>query len=147
MKLYHGSKKYFKHLEARQATTDNPNLVPADEVLKAIYLTPDYGRAVAMCCMLKDSTIFIDNDNHKITFEKPELFNPNEDVYIYSLNSEIFSEDELKLGENGLDYIALVENRTIEPEVKKIKAREVLDYYEITNWKENNEISNSFKMK
>jgi len=152
MKLYHGSKKEHDSLEERQAQHPNPEEIPKDELEKAIYLTPDYGRAVAMGCRPRGKTNF-DDINHIITFENPELFNPEEDIYIYEIDSERFSENELKLGENGLDYVATVmDGREIVPdEIKKIKAREVLGFYEITNWKENNEIksevSHSFKIK
>jgi hypothetical protein len=150
MKLYHGTKKQLDYLEAKQAVSPYPNEIPKDEILEAVYLTPDYGRAIAMGSRPEGNTI-IDDENHKITFENPELFDPNQDIYIYNLDSEIFPLDELKPGENGLDYVAMVKKKLIVPEVKKVKAREVLDYYELTNWKENKEIkekiSNSFRVK
>jgi hypothetical protein len=148
MKLYHGSKIKLDNLKSQQAENSNPDNVPKDEIKKAIYLTPDYGRAIAMGARPEGDTFF-DDENHKITFENPKLFNPEQDIYIYCLDSNMFTINELKLGENGLDYVAEVDdNREIIPEeIKTIKARNVLDYYELTNWKENSEINHSFKVK
>ncbi len=47
MKLYHGSKVKSKQLERKQAQKGESGVLE-DELLNAIYLTPDYGRAVAM---------------------------------------------------------------------------------------------------
>jgi len=149
MKLYHGTKKQYKNLEPKQAINLNPNKVPEDELLNVIYFTSDYGRAVAMGSRPKGNTN-IDDKNHKVTFEHPELFNPDENVYIYSFDSKEINEGKLKLGENGLDYIVDNISEKIKPEIKKIKAREVLNFYELTNWKEGDEkkkIWNMFKLK
>jgi len=147
MKLYHGSKGKFSYLQRQQAQSMVE--VPKDEILNAIYLTPDYGRALAMGCTPNGENNF-DDDNHKIKFENPQLFDPNESIYIYCVDSETIPKDKIKLGENGFDYV--VDEDTIIPqEIKETKAREVLNLYELTNWKENNEImneiNNSFKMK
>ena len=138
MKLYHGSKGKFLKLERQQAQSTVE--VPKDEVLNAIYLTPDYGRALAMGCCPEGKNDFDDN-NHKIIFENPQLFNPNEDIYIYVVDSEMIPEDKLKLGENGFDYVADMDE-IIPKEIKETKAFEILDFYELTNWKGNNEIKN-----
>ncbi len=148
MRLYHGSKAKFVQIERKQAMSMSE--VPKDEVLNAIYLTPDYGRALAMGCCPNGENNF-DDEKHKITFENPQLFNPNEPVYIYVVDSEVIPEDKLKIGENGFDYVADM-NTIIPQEIKETKAGEVLNYYEITNWnRENNEVknefNNSFKMK
>ena len=150
MKLYHGTKRKLKQIEPRQAQSGGNTEIPKDELLNAIYLTPDYGRAVAMGSRPEGKTEF-DDKNHKITFENPKLFNPDDDVYIYSYDSEMIGEDKLKLGDNGFDYTVNDISKEIKPEFKKIKAREVLNFYELTNWKENdvkkNEIWRLFKMR
>ncbi len=144
MKLYHGSKSQFKQLERKQAQKGDSE-VPEDELLNAIYLTPDYGRAIAMGSFPQGNNS-IDEQNHTITFGNPHLFDPNQDVYVYVIDSEKISSDNLKLGDNGYDYI-VNEDKIIPSEIKKIKAREVLNFFKITNWQENKEIRRSFKMK
>lgn len=147
MKLYHGSKGKFPYLRRQQAQSMVE--VPKDEVLNAIYLTPDYGHALAMGCTPNGENNF-DDEKHTIMFENPQLFDPNEPIYIYCVDSETVPKDKIKLGENGFDYV--VDMDTIIPqEIKETKAREVLNFYELINWKENNElkneINNSFKIK
>lgn len=135
-------------MELQQAKTDGHTEIPKDELLKTIYLTPDYGRAVAMGSRVKGRSEF-DDKNHKITFEHPELFNPDEDVYIYSFDFDVLK-DNIKLGENGLDYYTVGLEKLPVCEVKKIKAREILNFYELTNWKEGDEKTknlNPFKRK
>ena len=79
MKLYHGSKYKLDRLESRQAGKGDVE-VPENELLDGIYLTPDYGFAVAMAARPENSVTTIDNNEHKITFEKPELFKPERDM-------------------------------------------------------------------
>lgn len=139
MKLYHGSKNKIEYLEKRQAQKGSVD-VPRDELLDAIYLTPDYGFAVAMAARPDGETV-IDDAKHTITFEKPELFNPEEDVFIYSIESEEFSGENLKYVD-GLQYAITGIDRIPFSSSETIKARKLLDYYELTNWKENNEPKN-----
>lgn len=137
MKLYHGSKGKFPYIKRQQA--ESMTQVPKDEVENAIYLTPDYGRAIAMGCTPNGENNF-DDEKHKITFENPQLFDPNEPIYIYCVDSENIKKDKIKLGENGFDYVVDMDKLTPE-EIIETKAREVLNYYELTNWKENTEIN------
>jgi hypothetical protein len=142
MKLYHGSKKEFKYIKRQQAKKGHTE-VPQDELLNAIYFTPDYGRAVAMACAPKGENLF-DDEKHTINFENPKLFDPNEDIYVYSVDFESIPENKIKLGENGLDYV-VNEDEIIPSEIKKIKAREVLNFYSLLNWNENLKKENIIK--
>lgn len=148
MKLYHGSKNKIEYLEKRQAQKGSVD-VPRDELLDAIYLTPDYGFAVAMAARPNGESK-IDDIEHKITFEKPELFNPEENVFIYTIDSEAFPTENIKHVDD-LQYAIIGINRISFSSSEIIKARKLLDYYELTNWKEsnesNNEISRAFKIR
>ncbi len=144
MKLYHGSKVKFEQLERKQAQQGDSE-VPEDELLNAIYLTPDYGRAVAMGSFPQGNNS-IDEQANTITFGNPHLFAPDQDIYIYIVDSEKIPSENLKLGENGFDYV-INEDKITPSEINKIKAREVLKFFKITNWKENKEINRSLKMK
>jgi len=142
MKLYHASKDQLASLKPQQAQKGSAE-VPNDELLNAVYLTPDYGYALAMGSRPEGSTI-IDEQNHTITFDRPELFNPEEEIYIYSIDSENVPENKLKMVDD-LQYAIIDTEEIIPSEVKNTKAREVLDFYELTNWKEDKEISNEIK--
>lgn len=148
MKLYHGSKTEIKYLEKRQAQQGSVD-VPRDELLDAIYLTPDYGFAVAVAAR-PDGETKIDDIKHRITFEKPKLFNPDENLFIYTVDSEEFPIENIKHVDD-LQYAVFGINRISFTSSEMIKARKLLDYYELTNWKEgnelNNEIGNTFKMR
>jgi hypothetical protein len=138
MKLYHGSKGNFEYLKRQQAQSFVE--VPQDEVLNVIYLTPDYGRALAMGCCPNGENNFVDEE-HKITFENPHLFDPDESIYIYVVDSETIPKDKIKLGENGFDYVVDID-KIIPEQIIQTKAREVLKYHELVNWKEGgNEIT------
>ncbi len=67
-------------------------------------------------------------------------------MYIYVVDSEKIPAENIKLGKNGFDYVAN-EDKIIPSEIRKIKAREVLNFFKITNWTENKEITRSFKVK
>lgn len=132
MKLYHGSKEKFEVLERNQAQSPNVK-VPNDELLNAIYLTPDYDFAIAMCAPPEGHNE-IDDDNKKIILENPEKFDTESDIYIYSIESDKIPQENLKRVDK-LQY-AVVDTPEIKPDlVEHLKAGEILKYYELTNWK------------
>lgn len=145
MKLYHGSKVKENKLESRQAQTEERIDVLNDEPMNGIYLTPDYVFAVAMATRPEGVTE-IDDENKIIEFNNPELFKPDEDVFIYVFESDKISKENLKYVDEkqyivqGVDYL-------LAEEVKIIRAREVMKYYELKNWKENTELNKEQKMK
>ena len=114
--------------------------MPQDELLNGIYLTPDYGFAVAMASRPENSTTYIDDKEHKITFEKPELFKPEEDIFIYTFDSENIPEENLK-SVDKLQYVVLGMNRLVPIETEATNARKVLKYYELANWRETGRLS------
>ncbi len=147
MLLYHGSKQKFEKLERRQASSPYVD-VPEGEKLEAIYLTSDYGFAVAHAAR-PDGVTRIDNENKTIEFEHPEKFDPQIDIYIYTIDGDKIPPEHLKK-ENELQY-AVTELSELEPSfVENKKAEEILKYYKLLNWekKENTkEISNENKFK
>lgn len=136
MKLYHGSKHKIDTLESRQAK-NNDVAVPEKELLDGIYFTPDYGFALAIAATrAENSGITINNGEHKITLGRPDLFKPDEDVFIYSIDSDQIPEENLEYVDE-LQYVVLGISQIKPSETEIVKARKVLDYYELTNWKEN----------
>ena len=146
MKLYHGSKALISSLKPQQAQRGEVD-VPEQELLNAVYLTPSYEFALAMASRPENSVTHI--DGRQITFEKPEYFKPDEDIYIYTVDSNTIPEqnlksiDELQYAITGLDEVPILE-------LKKTKSRELLEFYELTNWSEDlepkREISRPFKL-
>ncbi len=131
MILYHGSKGLLKSLTPHQARSKDPNQVPKDELLNAIYLTNEFKFALAMGARPEGITQI---DNNKIRFEHPELFDPECIVYIYEFDtSDIPAEnlspiDSKQFAVNGVE-------RLVPKSYQKLKAKELLKYYELTNWK------------
>jgi len=116
--------------------------VPPDELLEAIYLTPDYGFALAMAARPKGVTT-IDNNAHTIEFERPELFDPEKEVYVYEIDipkNETKVVDELQ---------AAVENKDeLKPDkMFTHKAGDVEQYYELTNWPSETEVAKNTELK
>lgn len=143
MLLYHRSKEKFEKLKPQQAQAGEGVEVPQDERKKAIYLTPNYKFAVA-CAARPDGLSKIDNETGKIEFENPEKFNPEQDIYIYWVNSENIPEEKLKPvkddnGEIDENQFAVVDTEELLPDfIEQKKAIEVEKYYELTNWKKEN---------
>ena len=132
MILYHGSRLNLEKLEKRQAKSPNAE-VPKGELQDAIYLTSDYGSAVAMAAR-PDGITTIDNTDKTIEFEKPEDFDPEADIYIYSVDSQDIPEELLDQVDE-LQYAALVPELAQKAKEKR-KARDVMEFYELINWKE-----------
>lgn len=137
MKLYHGSKNRLDRLEPRQASTESSG-IPAGELLHGIYLTPDYGFAVAAAARPENSRTDIDEETKTMTFSNPENFRPDENIYIHSIDSENIPSDKLKQIDER-QYVVLGEDFIEPEEIEETKARRVLDFYEITNWREGEE--------
>ena len=133
MILYHGSRIKLDTLKARQATTaDDPKSLPEGELLHAIYLTPNFEFALAMGARPYGRTQI---DNNKSTFENPELFDPNSDVYIYEFDdSKIEAKNLRKVDEK--QYAVIGVEQLIPTNIQHLKSRELLKYYELTNWHE-----------
>lgn len=145
MKLYHGSKNgNIKTIKKQQASAGEGVDVPKDELLEAIYLTPDYGFALA-CAARPDGVSHINESPKTIEFENPEAFNPDMEVYVYEIDvpdNEVRQIDELQ-------YV--VENKE-EVEITEVfthKAIDVAQYYELINWKREDKegVSSQFKMR
>jgi len=145
MKLYHGSKVNFSAVANRQATNGGFEDVPKEELQNGIYLTPNYEFAVAMA-VRPNGGARIDND--KIAFENKELFNPDEEVYIYIFDTEEeqFKDKELEY-HNKNEYMVKGENELIPSKIETIKSSEVFKYYELVEWSNFNEIKSEQKIK
>ena len=135
MKLYHGSKLRLVFLVNKQATGEViEGKVVADELLNGIYLTPDYGFAVAMAARPEGGATEIDDEARKITFEDPGSFDPERDIFIYSFDSESLASENVKHIDKWQTVVVGV--KELRPEsVEQMKARKVLEYYELVNWK------------
>ena len=130
MKLYHGSKNgNLITIKKMQAQAGEGVEVPEDELKEGIYLTPHYGYALAMA-IRPDGVTHIDDETKTIEFENPELFSPEEDVYIY----EVEVPDEVARQIDKNQYV--IENLDeVKPTVKnQHKAKEIINYYELKNW-------------
>jgi hypothetical protein len=146
MILYHGSRHKLDRLEKRQAGAPDNTMVPPDELLDAIYFTPDYAFAVA-CAARPDGVTQIDGEKKEIIFEHPELFDPEQEIFIYQVDSEKIPGENLKqIDGHQYTVVGLAE---LSPEsIEYKKAGDVLNYYKIINWelKENiGEISSENK--
>lgn len=133
MILYHGSRHRINKLEARQAQAANGITVPEGELLKAIYLTPDRGFAIAMAAR-PDGQTEIDDANHKIHFDHPELFNPEQKVFLYTVETDTVPGGKIeKIDER--QYAILGVSEITPTVVEELRAGGIEHYYELTNWK------------
>jgi hypothetical protein len=131
MKLYHASTQELSSLKPQQATRGSVD-VPVSELQNGVYLTPHYDFALAMGSRPENSSTQLDEITRKITFEKPELFDPNKEVFIYVVETDSLPKENIEyIDENQYIIKGLAE--VIPNEVQKVKAEEVLKYYELTN--------------
>ena len=145
MKLYHGSKNgNLKTIKKQQASAGKGIDVPKEELLEAIYLTPDYGFALA-CAARPDGVSYINESPKTIEFENPEVFNPDTEVYVY----EIDVPDNEVRQIDGLQYVVENKNEIGITQVFRHRAMDVAQYYELVNWKRENKEGTSpqFKIK
>ncbi|MFA7286165.1 MAG: hypothetical protein WC052_00685 [Patescibacteria group bacterium] len=137
MILYHGSRHRVDKLERRQAQAADGLTVPEGELLEAIYLTPDRGFAIAMAAR-PDGLTEINDEEHKIHFEHPELFNPEQEIFLYAIAAESLNGGRIeKIDER--QYAILDAKEIIPSAVEELRAGEVEKYYELTNWKRESE--------
>lgn len=141
MILYHGSSHRLTSLGRRQAQKGEGMNVPEKELLNAIYLTPDYGFAVAMGSM-PEGAANINDEKKTIEFENPQLFNPEKEIFIYKVDTtDIPAENLIEVDER---QYAIINTDEIKPSsVQELKAEEVLKHYELTNWKKEDQEPNS----
>lgn len=140
MILYHGSPRKIEMLESKQAGTVHE--VPEGELLNAVYLTPDYGFALA-CGARTEGTTDIDEEKKTIEFEHPELFDPEKEVYVYHVESENIPEGHLRPIDDH-QYAAEGLRELAYKQVDLKKAGDVREYYKLINW-EPNEMSREVK--
>ncbi|NVN97033.1 hypothetical protein HXX01_02255, partial [Candidatus Nomurabacteria bacterium] len=74
-----------------------------------------------------------------IKFEHPELFDPNSDIFMYTFDSDKIDAENLEYIDR-LHYIVKGVKELAPVEKESVKARKLLKYYKLVNWKENNEI-------
>lgn len=146
MKLYHGSKNNFASIRKSQAGKSDNIEVPENELLNAIYLTPDYGFALA-CAARPEGVTNIDGENRSIIFENPDLFEPEEEVFVYEV--DIKSVPKEKVIEVDDHQYAIVDMDELSIFNKfSHKAKDVQDYYELKNWEEKSKESGTdFKIR
>jgi hypothetical protein len=133
MKLYHASTHELSSLKPQQAAKGSAD-VPLEELQNGVYLTPHYDFALAMGSRPENSGTQLDEITRTITFEKPELFDPNREVFIYTIETDSLPKENVEyIDEN--QYVIKGLSEVIPNEVKKVKAEEILKYYELTNWK------------
>lgn len=127
--LYHGSKYKFSELKSHQAEFRGEEEVPEGELLDAIYLTPDYYSALAIAASPEGVARIEEKDGERtIQFEHPELFDPEQEIYIYSVNSDNIPQEYLrKIDDNQYAIVGLDSISTDSCEVKR--AGEVFKYY------------------
>lgn len=132
MILYHGSPHKIDRLEKRRAGAAGNVEVPEGELLDAIYFTPDYGFAVA-CAARPEGVTQIDGEEKTIKFEHPGSFDPEQEIFIYRVDSEKIPAENLEQVDDH--QYAVVGLEKITPEfVEHKKAGEVLNYYKIIDW-------------
>ena len=142
MKLYHGSPNSFDTIRKSQARAGDGIKVPDDELLNAIYLTPNYEFALAIASM-PEGAADIDEATRTIKFEKTEAFDPEKEVYIYEIDSESIPKENLK--EVDELQVAVLNTSELKPTMKHIhKAGDVEKYYEIK--KEAREVKNETQL-
>ena len=131
MVLYHGSSKKFSVLKKSQATKGECMDVPKDELLDAIYLTPDLGFAIAIAAM-PDGGAEIDDNEHTIRFEHGEQFDPEKPIFIYEIDVDDIPKQYLKKVDS-LQYAVLGMDELPAKRMQEMKAEIVTRYYKLLN--------------
>ena len=146
MKLYHGSKNNFSSIRKSQAGKADSIEVPENELLNGIYLTPDYGFALA-CAARPNGVTNIDGETKSITFENPELFDSEMEVFVHEVDVENIPKDKIiKVDDRQFAIVDIDELKVLN--TFPHKAKDVQNYYELKNWKEKpQEIKMEFKMR
>lgn len=147
MKLYHGSKSNFEKVNRNQAGNGPDMAVPKDELLNAIYLTPDYGFAMA-CAVRPLGQTKISNENKTLEFvDHPELFDPEQEIFIYEFDVDNIPENKIRKIDE-LQYVVDLDELEISNKTTH-KAGEIEKYYKIVEDKKEhvNEMQNHFKLR
>lgn len=148
MKVYHGSIVLPENLLGgkilpQQAVTYEGSGVPDAELQKAIYTTTELSYALAMASRPENSSTEIDPETHKITFDNPEGFDPEKDIYIYEFETDDLPEGSVKRLDNNELQIALhVKEGIVPTTVQKYKAKDIINFYELTNYKKEGDSMN-----
>lgn len=146
MKLYHGSRYDGEKINNHQAAKGEDLIdIPEKELQDGIYLSPNYGFALAMGAKISGYTE-VGDDDKTIKFEHPELFDPDSNIFMYTFDSDKIPTENLEYIDD-LHYIVKGIKELTPIGKESIKARELLKYYELVNWKENKEIVPEQKLK
>ena len=124
MYLYHGSKQLFEKLKKQKAQA--PPGRPPEEALDAIYLTPDFLFALA-CAARPPGVSNIDLINRTIRFENPDLFQPDETIYIYYVDPTKISEDKKVYIDSY--QVAVTLNEIVPDKIETHKSSDVFTHY------------------
>jgi len=143
MKLYHDTSQKLEILKRNQAGPKKGRKAPEGDCLNAVYFTPKFGFALAMGSLPEGHTK-VDNEENKITFENPELFDLERDVFIYEIDSEDIPKSKLRKVDETQYAVDMDE---VAPRQEYLaKAGEILKYYELVNWK-GKELNAELKLK
>lgn len=129
MLLYHASRNKFDRIKRNQATKADGLEVPAGELQNKIYLTPNLGFALAMTAGPNGITSI---NNGAISFERADIFNPEDTIYIYECNSDYFAPDKIEYIDQ--DQYALDEDEIVPVQITEYKAKDVFVYYRLVEW-------------
>ncbi len=124
MYLYHGSKQLFEKLKKQKAQA--PPGRPPEEALDAIYLTPDFLFALA-CAARPPGVSNIDLTARTIRFENPDLFQPDETIYIYFVDPTKIPEDK-KVHVDSYQ-VAVTLNEIVPDKIETYKSGDVFQHY------------------
>jgi hypothetical protein len=139
MTYYHGSKRKLDVLVPQQAEAGEGLVVPEGELLKAIYLTPNREYAIAIAAR-PDGVTHIDTEQNRITFDQPEAFNPEQEIFLYEVDLDGIAPEHIRRVDD-LQTAVINIPEIIPSGVQELKAGEVEQYYELTNWKREGDIA------
>ncbi len=88
----HGSRWLFARLEKRRPI--NADGKPKEGALEAVYLTADFGTALAFAGR-PEGRCRIDHKRRILSFEHPEAFVPAREVYVYSVDISRISKESI----------------------------------------------------
>jgi hypothetical protein len=144
MILYHGSAGKYPVLKKQQASSNGDVSVPEDELREGIYLTPDFGFAVAIGAMPEGG---VKIDEKTIEFDHPDLFDPEKEIFVYEVDTDKIPKEHLRQFDKQQYIVEGLDEISFEA-VHQFKAEEVLKYYELTNWKrEGKEMGSEIRLK
>lgn len=122
---YHGARWLFSKIERRHPVT--PEGKPKNGSFKAVYLTCDFGTALAFAAR-PEGVSNINHEKRTIQFENPHLFEPDREIYIYFVDlSQILEERIIWI--NKWQVAVLDDIKPVK--VERYKAGEVSKYYSI----------------